>query len=131
MTILKSMFDKAKVEEIQKKYANAKLDKFQDEFSTKIAEFLSKEIPLSKMALKGFMIFSFRDWQKRHNTFFADIDMPNIPLEEKLKISKEINEILLEKLTFVLRDVKYKEKLIEGLKKKDIMLKEIFSKQQG
>lgn len=125
------MFDKAKVEEIQKKYADVQLDDFQNEFLTKIAELLSKSIPLSKMALKGFMIFSYRDWQNKHNTFFSDINKPSIPLEEKLKISEEINAILLEKLTSVLKDEKYKEKLIEGLQKKHMMLKDMLIKRPG
>ncbi len=125
------MFDKAKVEEIQNKYADVKLDDFQNELATKIAELLSQSIPLSKRALKGFIIFSFRDWQKKHNAFFADINKPSIPLEEKLKISEEINAILIERLTSVLRDAKYKEKLIEGLKIKDTMLKDILRKGLG
>ena len=131
ITITESMFDKGKVEEVQKQFVDVKIDDFQDAMATSMVELLSNFIPLSKMAMKGFIIFSFRDWQKKNNAFLADMNKPGVTLEEKFKITEEINSILLDKLTLVLRDAKNKDQLKEGIQKGNEILKDMLRKQQG
>ena len=124
-----SIFNIKKVEEIEQQFKNVKVDAMQKGMATAMANLLSKFIPLKQRALRGFIFLSFQEWQQKSKAFLADMNKAEVSLEEKFKITDEINDILLYKLTRVLIDEKDKHVLENGINEGTKILRNILRKQ--
>ena len=124
-----SIFNIKKVEEIEQQFKNVKVDAMQKGMATAMANLLSKFIPLKQRALRGFIFLSFQEWQQKSKAFLSDMNKAEVSLEEKFKITDEINDILLYKLTRVLIDEKDKHVLENGINEGTKILRNILRKQ--
>ena len=124
-----SIFNIKRVEEIEQQFKNVKVDAMQKGMATAMANLLSKFIPLKQRALRGFIFLSFQEWQQKSKAFLSDMNKAEVSLEEKFKITDEINDILLYKLTRVLIDEKDKHVLENGINEGTKILRNILRKQ--
>ena len=123
------IFNIKKVEEIELQFKNVKVDAMQKGMATAMAGLLTKFIPLKQRALRGFIFLSFQEWQQKSKAFLSDMNKAEVSLEEKFKITDEINDILLSKLTRVLIDEKDKHVLENGINEGTKILRNILRKQ--
>jgi len=103
-----NIFNTKKLEEIEQQFKSVKVDAMQKGMATAMAGLLTKFIPIKQRALRGFIFLSFQEWQQKTKAFLADMNNAEIPLERKFKITDDINDILLHKLTRVLINEKDK-----------------------
>jgi len=123
------IFNIKKVEEIEQQFKSVKVDAMQKGMATAMASLLTKFIPLKQRALRGFIFLSFQEWQQDSKAFLSDMNNAEVSLEKKFKITDEINDILLSKLTRVLIDEKDKHVLENGINEGTKMLRNILRKQ--
>ncbi len=126
-----NIFDNRQVDQIEQQFKNVKVDAMQKGMASAMANLLSNFIPLHKRALRGFIFYSFQEWQQNSKAFLADMNNAEVSLEAKFNITDEINDILLDKLTRVLIDEKDKPVLENGINEGTKMLRNILEKQWG
>ena len=126
-----NIFDNRQVDQIEQQFKNVKVDAMQKGMASAMANLLSNFIPLHQRALRGFIFYSFQEWQQNSKAFLADMNNAEVSLEAKFNITDEINAILLDKLTRVLIDEKDKPVLENGINEGTKMLRNILEKQWG
>ena len=76
--------------ELEQDYRTVKLSPDQQRSIKFLSEILAKQLPLSSMAIQGNAMFTMRDWQEKNHEKAAKIS--ELPMEEKLKVAREITD---------------------------------------
>ena len=76
--------------ELEEDYCTVNLSPEQQRSIKILSEILSQRLPLSSMAIQGNAMFTMRDWQQNNHEKAATIS--SLPMQEKLKIAKEITD---------------------------------------
>ena len=93
-------FQKSKIEEVEKDFQKLNLNAIQRGMIAQAAQVYVKYLPISEMAIKGFISFAMRDYQiKNKKDLSTYLEWPP---EEQLKSVWEIAGFLKERLTKLL-----------------------------
>ena len=96
-------FAESKVKALEEEYKRIPLTEDVKEKITHMAKMFEQALPnLSFLALKGTILYSLQDWQKKSKTFSDDID--SLPLNDKIKAISEINDIMKERTKRLLKN---------------------------
>lgn len=118
-------FDQDIVKEVETKYANIDITPFQKKTVDMIASVHSKFLGLTELAVKGFISFTIREWQKEAKMKMEDLYKLNIQIQKDA--SKRMSTIFYEKLTKIVPDHQH-QKLQESVNKGyEIMIDRMFS----
>ncbi len=99
----KITFEENKVKILEDEYKRIPLTDDVKEKITHMAKLFENALPtLSFLALKGTILYSLQDWQKKSKTFSDDIN--SLPVKEKLQAIMEINNIVKERTKRLLKN---------------------------
>ena len=93
-------FKKVEIEKVEKDYEKLQLTSEQRELISQSAKLYLKYIPVSEMAIKGFISRAMREWQIQNK-----IDMKETlawPLEKQIRLTSEVIAIMKEMMTKIL-----------------------------
>lgn len=86
-------------------FKTIKADDIQKQIIAEFAEIISKEIPVTKMAVKGYLWRSLRKWQKKHEMDLIDTETgEGSSPDERIKQAKEILEIFESQVNKTFKD---------------------------
>lgn len=93
-------FDKKEVAKAEKDYGNVQTTPEQRQWIEHTAGIYTKYIPISDMAIKGFILYSMQKFQVNHQ--FDLRDYLNLSKEEREQINNEMVELIRGRLNMIL-----------------------------
>ncbi len=113
-------FDKKAIEQYEKDYSRLNLKPTSKQYIDNFAKLYSRYLPISELAMKGFISFAMRDFQVK--THIETTEILQQPIEQRQKHFETLKEIFLEKLTKILVKPQQRAQLEAALQEVNKML---------
>ena len=121
-------FKDSEVNKVIDDFKKIKMEPFQKELVQNIAMLLKQFIPLPKMAIKGSMWFTIKEWQVQHEKTLSELD--TMPYQEMKKAVTELIQLGRDKIKKMLANPEEQENLLNDTFDKVIKVAEEGIKQR-
>jgi len=121
-------FKDSEVNKVIDDFKKIKMEPFQKELVQNIAMLLKQFIPLPKMAIKGSMWFTIKEWQVQHEKTLSELD--TMPYQEMKKAVTELIKLGRDKIKKMLANPEEQENLLNDTFDKVIKVAEEGIKQR-
>lgn len=115
-------FDSAAVHKAEQDYNQLSLTPEQREMIEAAAKIYTQYLPLTEMAVRGFISFAMRDWQVEHKTDIKDTT--KWAPQRQFDVAEEVSVLLEQRMARALADQNQKRLLAEAIAKAVALFKD-------